>query len=108
MAGTDSWKPMTRHLRIDELLGRTVWTRDGHRVGRLEECRAQRDGSTWFVRECLIGSAGLFERLGLSALLVVGVNRHAGYVSRWDQLDISDPRRLRLRCPVAQLEERPQ
>ena len=97
---------MTTALRIDELLGRTVWTSDGHRIGRIEECRAQRDGAAWFVGEWLIGSSGLVERLGLRALLVVGVDRNAPYVARWDQVDVTDPAHVRLTCSVAELQKK--
>ena len=49
-----------------------------------------------------IGSAGLFERLGVGLRLVIGP-WPGGYVVRWDQLDISDPERPRLTCGVEEL-----
>lgn len=91
---------------VDAVLGRTVWAPDGQRVGRLEECRAVREGDQWFVDEWLIGAAGLLERLGLSALLVAGIDRAGGYVARWDQLDLRDPAHVRLSCPATQLRQR--
>ena len=97
---------MTHPIGVDRVLGQTVWDPDGRRVGRLEECRAIRDREEWFVDEWLIGTAGLLERLGMSALLIAGIDRASGYVARWDQLDFTDPARVRLSCPMSQLQQR--
>ena len=95
---------MTRRLNLDAVIGRAVWSIEGQRLGRLEECRAERNGDSWFVREWLIGPAGLLERLGSGAWLLVGTSRARGYIVRWDQLDLTDPERPRLTCPVARLQ----
>jgi hypothetical protein len=52
--------------------------------------------------EYVIGAAGLMERLGVGFKLLFG-KAGAGYVARWDQLDISDPERPRLTCGVEEL-----
>lgn len=91
-------------LRLDSLIGREVWTADGRKLGRLEEGRAGRRGGAWVILEWVIGPAGLFERLGINARLVVGICRHHGYLARWDQLDLRDPARPRLTCAVTELE----
>jgi hypothetical protein len=90
-------------IRLDRLVGRTVWTADNRALGRLEECRAVRRGTEWMVTEWLIGPAGLLERLGLGAQLVVGTNRPPGFIVRWDQLDLTNPDRPRLTCTVDEL-----
>lgn len=97
---------MTRCLRLDRLVGRHVYTADNRRLGRLEEFRAERCGTAWVITDYVIGTAGLIERLGLGARLVLGVRRTTGYVARWDQLDLSNPERPTLRCPVENLQRR--
>jgi hypothetical protein len=94
---------MSVSLRLDRLVGREVYTANNRRLGRLHECRAERRESEWVVAEYVIGGAGLVERLGLGVRLVLGIERPAGYVARWDQIDLSNPDRPRLTCPVAEL-----
>jgi hypothetical protein len=90
-------------LRLDRLLGRPVLTANNRRLGRLEEFRLERHGGAWVVAEYVIGGAGLLERLGLGVRLVLGVGRGGGFVARWNQLDLSNPDRPRLTCPVDEL-----
>jgi len=97
---------MTRQLRLDRLVGREVYTADQRRLGRLEEFRAERRGTSWIITEYVIGAAGLMERLGLGARLIVGMPRATGYVARWDQLDLSRPDRPTLTCRVEDLQRR--
>jgi hypothetical protein len=99
----NSWMAMSADLRLDRLLGREVLTANNRSLGRLEEFRAERRGSGWVITEYVIGRAGLFERLGLAARLVVGVAAGGGFVARWDQLDVGNPDRPRLVCPVEEL-----
>ena len=94
---------MTDSMRLDALIGRAVWTLDGRRLGRLEECRVEFDGDRWCVREWMIGPAGMVARLGLNARLLVGSSQRHGYIARWNQLDVSDARRLRVSCPISEL-----
>ena len=94
---------MSTGIRLDRLVGREVHTGNNRRFGRLEEFRAERRGDAWFISEYLVGTAGLLERLGLSVRLVLGLKRRAGYVIRWDQLDLSNPERPRLTCSVNDL-----
>lgn len=104
MARENSRQPVTRLLRLELLIGRVVRTADGHRLGRLGECRARHDGEHWIVEEWMIGPGGLLERLGVQARLLVGGARGSGYVARWDQLDLRDAARPRLTCPIADLQ----
>ena len=89
-------------LRLDRLLGRPVLAANHHRVGRLEEIRVQRQGGEWIVSEYVIGAGGLLERLDLGVRLLLGRRTH-GHVARWDQLDITEPTKPRLLCPIEEL-----
>jgi hypothetical protein len=95
---------MSVTVRLDRLVGREVYTANNRRLGRLEEFRAERGASSWVVTEYVIGAAGLMERLGLGARLVLGFQRPSGYVARWNQLDFSNPDRPKLTCPVSELQ----
>jgi hypothetical protein len=97
---------MTVNLRLDRLVGRSVYTANHRRLGRLEEFRAERHGTAWVITEYVIGAAGLLERLGLGARLVLGATRASGYIVRWDQLDLSNSERPTLRCSVENLQRR--
>lgn len=90
-------------LRLDRLVGRTVYAGNNRRVGRLEEFRAERRGTGWIITEYVVGTAGLLERLGLGVRLILGSGRRHGYVVRWDQLDLADADRPRLTCSVSAL-----
>lgn len=95
---------MNQFVRLDRLVGRTIHSVDGHRVGRLEEIRAVPSSGEWTVTEYVIGAAGLSSRLGLGLRLLIGRIARRGYIARWDQLDISHPEHPTLRCPVERLE----
>jgi hypothetical protein len=90
-------------LRLEDLLGREVLAANNRLVGRIEEFRAERDGKGCAITGFVIGAAGLVERLGVAARSLVGV-RGRGRVARWDQLDLSNPERPRLTCPLDELE----
>lgn len=94
---------MSDPVRLDRLIGRKILTANNRRLGRLEECRAERSGDTWVITEWIIGSAGLLERLGLGVRMIVGVGAGRSFVARWDQVDISDPERPRLTCSIDEL-----
>lgn len=86
-------------LRLEDLLGREVYAGD-RRVGRIEEFRADKDGR---IAIFVIGVAGLLERLGVGAGLLIG-RVHRARVARWDQIDLTDPERPRLNCRLEDLE----
>lgn len=100
--GIDGLRPPER--RLEHLLGRQVRGGNNRTIGRLEEFRAERHGDGHLViTGYVIGGAGLLERLHLGVALLTSRTRH-GYLARWDQLDISDAERPRLRCPIEALE----
>ena len=97
-----------RELQVELLLGEKVLALNGASIGRLEEIRTHIDRGHCYVTEFLVGSYAFLERVaawrvGRAVLGVFGVRREEGYRIRWDQLDLSDPRRLRLTCEVDEL-----
>lgn len=91
-------------LRLEDLLGREIYARNHRRVGRIEEFRARWDGTSCTIDAVVIGVAGLYERLGLGAKLLVGRTR-GGRMAQWNQIDLSDPERPQLTCPVDELQD---
>jgi sporulation protein YlmC with PRC-barrel domain len=106
---TNSWGVMMRQqLHVELLLGEKVFALNGLSIGRLEEIRTQINKGHCFVSEFLVGSYAVLERLaawriGRALLRVFGAKRKEGYRVRWDQLDLSDPRHLKLLCDVEEL-----
>jgi sporulation protein YlmC with PRC-barrel domain len=97
-----------QEIHVELLLGEKVFALNGVPIGRLEEIRAQVNKGHYFVSEFLVGSYAGLERLaawriGRAVLRVLGARRKEGYRIRWDQLDLTDPRRLRLLCDVEEL-----
>jgi hypothetical protein len=89
-------------IAVDRLIGRQVISVNNRRIGRLEEVRVEKQGADFVVTDYVIGRAGLLERLGVAFKLLFGASR-GGYLARWDQVDVSDPRRPRLRCTLEEL-----
>jgi hypothetical protein len=100
---TSAMKPITNTMRLDRLIGRKILTANNRSLGRLEECRAERRDDSWVVTEWVIGSAGLLERLGFGVRMILGMRAGRSFVARWDQLDLSDPDRPRLKCSLEEL-----
>jgi hypothetical protein len=92
-----------KDVRLDCLLGRRVLSRNNETVGRVEEFRAEKRGSGAILTEYVIGRMGLLERLGVGFRLLIGRHQPAGFIARWDQLDISNPERPRLLCTPGEL-----
>ena len=95
---------MSTNLRLDRIVGRMVFTANNRALGRVEEFRAEQEGTAWIVTGYVIGAAGLFERLGLGVWLVLGFGRSRGFFARWDQLELTNPDRPRLTCSVDDLQ----
>src|ERR1041385_742140 len=98
-----------REINLELLLGKKVYSRNNKPVGRIEEIHAEpRDGEC-FVEEYLIGSYGLFERLAawtviLPLINLPGIKSGRKYRIGWDKLDLSDPKKPRLRCLASELD----
>jgi len=100
---------MVREIHAELLLGRQVVALDGKAVGRIEEIIAEPKGNLLAVSEYHIGSYALMERLSASrfgrALMdfFTAGKVGQGYRIPWNRLDLSDPERPKLLCPVDQL-----
>jgi sporulation protein YlmC with PRC-barrel domain len=95
-------------VQLEALLGRQVRDPDGKPVGRILAVSTETDGGDCVIREYLLGTAALLTRLGLSVRRLAGIPiRRQPVRVPWDQLDLSDPGKPRLRCPVAELKGGP-
>jgi hypothetical protein len=78
-------------VHVELLLGRLVRDAEGAKVGRIFAVQAEMEGADCVVREYELGASALLGRLGIpwwrKPLRVP-----------WDQLDLGDPERPRLRC----------
>jgi hypothetical protein len=98
-----------RSINLELLLQREVKDPSGRRAGRIEEIRARRDGEEIVVESYHLGPQALLERLAapvmrLRLFRALGVHTHAhGRRAQWDQMDLSDPDKPVLRCPVDEL-----
>lgn len=98
-----------QEIHLELLIGKRVFALNGRSIGRLEEVRAELNARGFcFVTEFLVGSYAFLERLsawrmGREILRTLHVRRKQGYRVRWEQLDLSDPRRPRLLCEVDDL-----
>jgi sporulation protein YlmC with PRC-barrel domain len=91
-------------VHFELLLGRKVRDSEGRRVGRILEVHAEPEGEDCVVREYLLGAAALLTRLGISAGRLVGLPIHREPIRvPWDQMDLGNPERPRLRCRLEEL-----
>jgi len=82
---------------FDELIGRVVKDESGTPVGRIFEVRVEENEGELEIVEYHLGTAAMLERVGLSLLRVLGVDRLHMTTVPWDQLDLSDPKHPVLR-----------
>lgn len=98
-----------REIRVDLLAGRMVRDPAGRRVGKIRELVAEIAGpgsGEYVVREFHLSTGGLVEALAGSQLARVLADRFGRRPNRvvvgWQDLDLSDPERPRLRRPLAE------
>jgi sporulation protein YlmC with PRC-barrel domain len=93
-----------KSVHFELLLGRKVLDFEGRRVGRILAVRVEPAGEDYVVREYLLGTAALLTRLGISAGRLFGWPVHREPIRvPWNLLDLRDPKKPRLKCPVAEL-----
>ena len=96
-------------VNVELLVGTQVHDADGEKVGRIQEFRAQSKGDSCVVESYLIGASALIERLSAWTLIrPVGRALHARklyslYEVPWQEMDLSDPKRPRLRIAKSEL-----
>jgi hypothetical protein len=89
---------------FERMVGRKVLDPAGRKVGRIVAVRIDWEGKDCVVRDYLLGTAALMERLGISAKVFLGLPLHREPRSiAWDLMDISDPEKPRLLCPLAEI-----
>jgi hypothetical protein len=94
-------------VHLELLLGKVVRDSEGVKAGRILSVQAERQGEECVVRAYRLGAAALMSRLGISVLGLVGwPARKEPLRVPWEQLDLADPERPRLRCTVAELKRR--
>jgi hypothetical protein len=86
----------TRHIRLDDLLGRIVRDESGEPLGRLYDMRAEEHGGELVIVEYYLGAHALLQRLGVSLAALIGRKAPEPHKVPWDRLDISDPDNPRL------------
>jgi hypothetical protein len=80
-------------------------------IGRIEEIHAEPRKGECFVEEYLIGSYAVLDRLSawsvfLPLLHLLGASKFGKrYRVKWDQLDLTDVQKPRLKCSVSDLKE---
>ena len=100
-----------RRVRLQDLLGRSVYDTNSERVGRIEELEAEQTGDGCHVTMFVLGGSGLLERLAVGGFKrLFGPSRGEKGDAKaqrvpWQQMDLSNPKRPKLRCTKAELEE---
>lgn len=97
---------MTQTVHVEFLKNRRVYDSEDKLAGRIESIHATWKGENCLVNEYRLGTAAFLERLGISAASLVGWMA-CGQPLRvpWDQLDLSNPERPRLKCTIAELKK---
>jgi hypothetical protein len=96
-------------VHAELLLGAKVRDVDGKVVGRIEEFRVNNTDKACLVESYLIGASALIERLSAWTLVrPVARALHARklyyvYDVRWQDMDLSDPKRPKLRIAKGEL-----
>jgi hypothetical protein len=98
-----------RRIHAEHLLGRMVYDSDNRRVGRIEEVEAEETPDGCYVSNFVLGERGMLKRMsiwGIGPLFFPSLVRHAEKTARgipWEKMDISNPKRPRLRCRRSEL-----
>jgi sporulation protein YlmC with PRC-barrel domain len=85
-------------VHLELLVGKVVHDAEGKKVGRIRSVHAEKEGDDCVVRHWELGGAALLSRFGISALRLVGWPlRKEPRKIPWDQMDLSDPEKPRLK-----------
>ena len=98
-------------IHLEDLVGRKILDPSGQCAGRIEEVIVRRKDGKYLVAEIHLGRRALIERLSITGISMffassLGAHRHpASHKAKWEQVDLSDPRRPKLKCDIKELEE---
>jgi sporulation protein YlmC with PRC-barrel domain len=95
-------------IRLELLIGRKVHDVNGEKVGRIEEIRGEKRAKDCLVEAYLVGASALIERLAAWKLVrpirgVLPKSVYSIYRIPWEEMDLSDPHRPRLRIAKDEL-----
>ena len=96
-------------INVELLVGTKVRDANGESVGRIEEFLVERDGNSYRVVSYLIGASALVDRLAAWTLVRPVVRAlharklYSVYDVPWQEMDLSDPARPKLRISVNDL-----
>ncbi|HJQ10916.1 MAG TPA: PRC-barrel domain-containing protein [Gemmatimonadaceae bacterium] len=96
-------------VNVELLIGTKVYDANGDKVGRIEELRAEQDGKSCRVEAYLVGASALVDRLSAWTLVrpiaraLRGRNILSVYEVPWQEMDLTDPKKPRLRVPKQEL-----
>ena len=85
------------NVPLQDLIGKVVRDADGKKVGRIFEVMAEIQGDACVVTEWLLGTHALLARLGMTASRLLGLPRREPDRIPWDRMDLSDPKKPRLK-----------
>ena len=98
-----------RRIHLEHLLGRIVYDLDNCKVGRIEEIEAEQRTNGCYVTAFVLGQTGLLERFSIRGIAplflpaLVAKSDENVHAVPWDKIDISNPKRPRLRCRQSEL-----
>jgi len=93
-----------QRIHAEHLLGRTVRDIKDRRAGRIEEIEVENSSHGCFVTGFVLGAQGLLQRLsfrGIGPLFIPWLTAKAPRRAKavpWQQMDLTNPKRPRLRC----------
>ena len=96
-------------VNVELLIGREVQDADGNKVGRIEEFRVTQTDKSCTLDAYLIGASALIQRLSAWTLVrpisraLRSRNIYSVYEVPWQDMDLTDPARPRLRIGKAEL-----
>lgn len=100
---------MVKEIKLEILLGKRIIDSTGKQLNwRIQEVRAEQDADEWVIREYLLGTTAILERLSVGTFLYSffrSRQNSSGYKVPWDKLDLTNVEKPRLLCPLDELEK---
>ena len=78
-------------FRVEDLIGRAVHDATGRKLGHIYELVAEERDGELVVVEYLLGSSARWERIGMSARGLLGLEAKEPIRISWERMDLSDP-----------------